>query len=70
MKSKQNAKVGDRVVFQGQSKTAGVAVEIHDNPKNGKDIKVHWSIAPEGEGLHRNGRGSYSIDQLKLTKAP
>ncbi len=68
MKSKQSAKVGDRVVFQDQLKTAGVAVEIHDNPKNGKDIKVHWSIPPVGEGLHRNGRGSYSIDQLKLAR--
>jgi hypothetical protein len=68
MKNKQNAKVGDRVVYDGQPKTAGVAVEIHDYGNNGKDIKVHWSLPPIGDGLHRNGRGSYSIDQLKLMR--
>lgn len=68
MTNKLNAKVGDRVIFQGQLKTEGVTVEIHDNPKNGKDIKVHWNKPPVGDGLHRNGRGSYSMNQLKLMR--
>jgi hypothetical protein len=67
MKNKLNAKVGDRVVFATQPKTAGCAVEIIEN--NEKDIKVHWSIPPIGDNLHRNGRGSYNISQLKLARA-
>lgn len=66
MKNKLTAKVGDRVVFDGQPKTAGVAVEICENME--KDIKVHWCTPPVGENLHRNGRGSYNISQLKLMR--
>jgi hypothetical protein len=66
MKNKLIAKVGDRVVYAGQPKTAGCAVEIDDSKE--KNIKVHWSIPPVGENIHRNGRGSYSINQLKLMR--
>jgi len=68
MRTKQNAKVGDRVIFNGQNKTCGVAVEINVNNGDGKDIKVHWKVAPKGNNIHRNGRGTYNIKQLKLVR--
>jgi hypothetical protein len=63
---KVTARVGDRVVYAEQSKTCGVAVEITDNVE--KNIKVHWYQAPEGKNIHRNGRGSYSLNELKLMR--
>lgn len=69
MKTKQTSiKVGDRVNYFDQPKSNGVAVEIHTNPKNGKDVKVHWGNPPVGEKIHRNGRGSYRTDELKVMK--
>lgn len=69
MKTKQtSAKVGDRVIYVGQPKSCGVAVELNPDQKNGKEIKVHWSIPPVGDNLHRNGRGSYHQDELKIMK--
>lgn len=65
---KHTTKVGDRVVYHDQPKTEGVTVEIYNHPENGKDIKVHWNKPPVGDGLHRNGRGSYNISQLKLMR--
>ncbi len=69
MKTKQTTiKVGDRVVYVGQPKSSGVAVEINPDAKNGKQVKVHWGVAPVGEKIHRNGRGSYCLNELKIMK--
>jgi hypothetical protein len=67
-KDKTLPRVGDGVVFIGQSKTKGVIVEIHDKTIIDKDVKVHWHIPPEGKNFHRNGRGSYYTYQLKLMR--
>ena len=65
---KSASQIGDRVIFIGQAKTSGVVVEVHDPVINGKEVKVHWYVSPEGKEIHRNGRGSYSLDQLKIQK--
>lgn len=68
MKAKSNAKVGDRVVYVDQPKTFGVIIELHDKEIINKDVKVHWGNAPEGKNIHRNGRGSYNLENLKLMR--
>ena len=62
---KSEPRIGDRVIFDGQPKTCGVIVEVHDKDYIDKDVKVHWKVAPKD--CHKSGRGSYLNEQL-ITK--
>jgi hypothetical protein len=63
---KSDPRIGDRVIYEGQGKTCGVIVEVHDKAFINKDVKVHWKVAPKN--CHKSGRGSYDISELKLMR--